>query len=116
MLISKASDTTLPKKIRPITCLNVMYKLWTGCITGLLSNHCAANNILHPAQKGCARSQLGCTDHLLLNSRLWHQVKSKNRSMSIRGWTIEKLMTVPHNWILYCLRLFQFHPTVVQVC
>ena len=115
ILIPKALDTTLPKNFRPITCLNVMYKLWTGCVTELLLNHCAANNILHPAQKGCARGQLGCTDHLLLNSRLWHQVKSKNRSLCIAWLDYKKTYdSVPHNWILYCLRLFQFHPTVVQ--
>ena len=43
-------------------------------------SHCVVNNVLHPTQKGCARGQLGCVDHLLLNSRIWHQVKSKNHS------------------------------------
>ena len=115
VLIPKASDTTLPKNFRPITCLNVLYKLWTGCITELLLHHCDVNNILHPAQKGCARGQFGCADHLLLNSRIWHQVKSKNRSLSIAWLDYRKAYdSVPHNWILCCLKMFQFHPTILQ--
>ena len=98
VLIPKASDTTLPNNFRPITCLNVLYELWTDCITELLLHHCDINNILHPAQKGCARGQFGCTDHLLLNSQIWHQVKSKNRSLSIAWLDYRKAFdSVPHN-------------------
>ena len=66
ILFPKAPDTTLPKNFRSITCLNVMYKLWTGCITELLLNHCATNNILHPAQKGCARGKVVSSDDIPL--------------------------------------------------
>jgi len=83
ILIPKSSDTTIPKNFKLITCLNVIYKLWTACITKVLMAHCAVNDILHPTQKGCARTQLGCTDHLLLNNRIWHQVKSRNQSLSV---------------------------------
>ena len=115
ILIPKSSDTTVPKNFRPITCLNVLYKLWTACLTELLMTHCTVNDILHPAQKGCARNQLGCTDHLLLNSRIWHQVKSKNRSLSVAWLDYRKAYdSVPHNWILFCLQLFHFHPVIVQ--
>ena len=93
---------TVPKNFRPITCLNVLYKLWTACLTELLMTHCTVNDILHPAQKGCARNQLGCTDHLLLNSRIWHQVKTNNHSLSVVWLDYRKAYdSVPHNWILF---------------
>jgi len=70
---------------------------------------------MHPAQKGCAEGQLGCTDHLLLNSHIWRQVKSKNRSMSVAWLDYKKAYdSVPHNWIIYWLQLFQFHPTIIS--
>jgi len=70
--------------------------------------------VLHPGQKGCAPGQLGCTDHLLLNSHIWRQVKSKNRSVSVAWLDYKKAHDlVPHNWIVYCLELFQFHLTIV---
>ena len=68
VLIPKNINTSMAKNFRPITCLNVLYKLWTSCITALMIHHCEVNNILHSAQKGCARGQFGYTDHLLLNS------------------------------------------------
>lgn len=110
-LIPKSSNTTMAKNFRPITCLNVMYKLWTACLTELLMAHCAVNDVLHPAQKGCARNQLGRTDHLLLNNRIWHLVKSRNQSLSVAWLDYRKAYdSVLHNWVLCCLRLFHFHP------
>ena len=115
ILIPKSSDTTVPKNFRPITCLNVLYKLWTACLTELLMTHCTVNDILHPAQKGYARNQLGCTDHLLLNNHIWHQVKSNNHSLSVVWLDYKKAYdSVPHNWILFCLQLFHFHPVIVE--
>lgn len=35
ILISKSSDSFVLKDFRPITCLNVLYKLWTACISYL---------------------------------------------------------------------------------
>ena len=113
ILLPKSHDTTLPKNFRPITCLNVVYKLWSSCLTQVLMYHCDVNEVLHPAQKGCARGQLGCVDHLLLNSDLWCQVKSKNRSLAVAWLDYRKAYdSVPHNWIIRCLRLFHIHPTV----
>ena len=47
ILIPKASDTIQPKNFHPITCLNVLYKLWTGCIGELVLRHFAVNSVLH---------------------------------------------------------------------
>ena len=61
LLIPKATN---PKNYRPITCLNIIYKMWTRCLTTLMLNHCDGHQILHLAQKGCSRDQQGCVDHL----------------------------------------------------
>ena len=66
-------------------------------------------------QKGCGRGQFGYTDQLLLNTRIWHQVKSNNRSLSVALLDYRKAYdAVPHNWILCCLKMFRFHPTILQ--
>ena len=114
-LIPKSLDSTTPKNYRPITCLNVLYKLWSSCLTHLMTVHCQSLHILHPAQKGCAPGQFGCTDHLLLNNCVWRQVKSRNRSLSIAWLDIKKAYdSVPHNWILWCLKLYKFHPVIIH--
>jgi len=71
--------------------------------------HCEVNNVLHSVQKGCARGQFGSTDHLLLNSRLWLQVKSKSCCVSVAWLDYRKAFdSVPHNWIVCYLQLYQF--------
>ena len=100
-LDSKAPDTVQPKNFGPITCLNVLYKLWIGYISELVLRRCVVNNVLRPAQKGCARSELGCTDHLLLNSHILQQFKSKNQSFSITWLDYEKVMTLCHTTGLF---------------
>lgn len=50
-----------------------------------------------------------------MNSHLWHQVKSKYRSLSIAWLDYKKAYdSVPHNWLICCLKLFLFHATIVQ--
>jgi len=110
LLIPKATN---PKNYRPITCLNIIYKMWTRCLTTLMLNHCDGHQILHLAQKGCSRDQQGCVDHL---HDVWHQVRGKNWFLSVAWIDYRKAFdSVPHNWLLECLQLFQF-PSVLQTC
>ena len=104
LLIPKSNDLSSPQNYRPITCLNIIYKLWTGCLTSLVSQHCEHHKLIHPAQKGCSRGQYGCIDHLLLTNSVWRQVRSKNRSMAVAWIDYRKAYdSIPHNWLLECL-------------
>ena len=67
-LLPKCKDLSIPQNYRPITCLNIVYKLWTGCLSSLMFDHCEQYQLIHPAQKGCSRGQYGCVDHLLLTN------------------------------------------------
>ena len=116
LLLPKCKDLSAPQNYRPITCLNIIYKLWTGCLTTLMFAHCEQYQLIHPAQKGCSRGQYGCIDHLLLTNSVWHQVHSKYRSLSVAWLDYRKAYdSVPHNWLLECLRLFRF-PSVLIDC
>ena len=76
----------------------------------LMSDHCVTNQLIHPAQKGSAKGQHGCSDHPSLTNRIWHQVHSRNCSMSVAWIDYKKAFdSVPHNWIIKCLRLLTFH-------
>ena len=116
MLIPKASDMTTPQNYHPITCLNIVYKLWTSCMTIIMNIHCENNHIMHPTQKGCSHGQQGCVDHLLLTNLVYHQVRRNCRSLSVAWVDYRKAFdSVPHNWILECLNLFQF-PSILIDC
>ena len=114
LLIPKCHDLSNPQNYRPITCLNIVYKLWTSCLTFLVSQHCEHHQLIHPAQKGCCRGQYGCADHLLLTNSVWRQVRCKNRSLAVAWIDYKKAYdSVPHNWLLECMRLFNFPPVLV---
>ena len=115
LLIPKSSDLSNPKNYWPIPCLNIVYKMWTGCLTTLMLEHCECHRLIHPAQKGCSRGQCGCVDHLLLANNVWHQIRCKNQSLSVAWIDYRKAYdSVPHNWLLECLRLFKFPPVLVS--
>ena len=116
LLLPKCKDLSAPQNYRPITYLNIVYKLWTGCLSSLMFDHCEKYQLIHPAQKGCSRGQYGCVDHLLLTNSVWHQIRSKYRSLSVAWLDYRKAYhSVPHNWLLECLRLFHF-PTLLITC
>ena len=116
LLLPKKLDVTNPQNFHPITCLNVVYKVWTSCLTSLMLHHCESHQLIHPAQKGCSRGQYGCIDHLLLTNSVWHQVCINHRCMSVAWIDYRKAYdSVPHNWLLQCLCLFGF-PSVLVNC
>jgi hypothetical protein len=57
VLIHKKGDPTLLQNWRPIALVNVLFKLWTGVITTLLSDYCEQNKILHQTQEGFRRTK-----------------------------------------------------------
>ena len=82
----------------------------------MLFDHCEKYQLIYPAQKECSRGQYGCVDHLLLTNSVWHQVRSKHRSLSVAWLDYHKAYdSVPHNWLLECFRLFHF-PSLLITC
>ena len=109
LLLPKCNDLSAPQNLCSIICLNIVYKLWTGCLASLMYDHCEKYHLIHPAQKGCSRGQYGCVDHLLLTNSVWHQMRSKYHSLSVAWLDYRQAYnSVPHNWLLECLRLFIF--------
>ena len=50
VLLSKNTDTHVAKNYCPITCLNVMYKLYSSCISQCLMEHVYKSNFVTPEQ------------------------------------------------------------------
>ncbi|KAI5731918.1 hypothetical protein M8J77_018419 [Diaphorina citri] len=51
-LLPKKESTTDPSKYRPITCLQIFYKIMTSCIADLLNEHIEKEKIVTEEQKG----------------------------------------------------------------
>ena len=114
-LLPKTEKTKLPKNYRPITCLPTMYKILTSIITERTYNFLENEDMLPTEQKGCKRGSYGCKDQLLVNKMIIEDCKKRLRKLS-EGWVDYRKAfdSVPHSWILECMRIFKLSPTLIK--
>jgi len=105
-LIPKNEKTHIPKNYRPIACLNLMYKIYTGCLNSFLQEHCIRNNNITPEQAGGKPEVWGCIEQLLLNKSILNEVKHKKRNLITIWLDYQKAFdSIPHDWMIQSLRL-----------
>ena len=63
VLLPKTEDVSNEKNYHPITCLNTVYKIFTGMIGSYTKNHVDGNNIWDKSQLGTCSGVLGTVDH-----------------------------------------------------
>ena len=76
-LIAKNEITDIAKNYRPITCLNLMYKMYTSFLNTFLSDHCFKNQIISPEQAAGKKIVWGCTEQLLIKNAIMTEVRKK---------------------------------------
>ncbi|XP_047019155.1 uncharacterized protein LOC124637519 [Helicoverpa zea] len=115
-LIPKDSDYQNPAKYRPITCLQTIYKILTGCIAELLHQHITIdNNILAEEQKGCRKSSQGCKEQLIIDSVAMKTAFSKKKNINTMYIDYKKAFdSVPHSWLLNILHRYKIHPQITN--
>ena len=70
LLLPKNDETHIPKNYRPISCLNIMYKLFISSLDLFLADHVQSNNIITPEQAGGKRGVWCTAEQLLLNKNI----------------------------------------------
>ncbi|XP_047546074.1 uncharacterized protein LOC125077984 [Vanessa atalanta] len=113
-MIPKDTDHQNPAKYRPITCLQTIYKILTGCITELLHEHIAVNNILAEEQKGCRKGRQGCKEQLVIDSvTMKHAISTKKNINTMYIDYRKAFDSIPHSWLLYVLHHYKVHPQLI---
>ena len=106
ILLAKNDETKNSKNYRPIACLNVVYKLFTGILNQFLEDHCITNNIIAVEQAGGKKGSWGCTDQLLINKMSMEEIKTNRRNAFLMWFDYKKAFdSVPHSWIIKALEL-----------
>ena len=59
---------------RPITCLNTIYKIFTGLIAEHMKEHAVPNDQWDKCQLGAQKGVLGTTDQLLIDNCILEEV------------------------------------------
>ena len=83
VLSSKTNDLSKASYSRPITCLNTVYKILTGCIASFVKDHSIRNNLWDNQQLGATSGVLGTVDQLLVDECIMQQVKDKHKNLSV---------------------------------
>ena len=96
----------LVSNYRPIACLPLMWKLFTGIFAGKIYGHLLANDLLPDEQKGCRRASRGTKDQLLIDKTMLREAKIKKRLLATAWIDYKKAYDMlPHSWILETLEL-----------
>ena len=92
---------------RPLTCLPLMWKLWTGVIADQMYAQLDQEKLLPEEQKGCRKGSRGTKDLLYIDRVVIKEVKSKNKNLAMASIDYRKAYDmVPHSCIIECLDLF----------
>ncbi|KAG0435683.1 LINE-1 reverse transcriptase like protein [Dictyocoela muelleri] len=76
-LIPKTSKITYPSQLRPITCMNTLYKLLKKVITKLLTKHVINNNIISINQLGTIKNCFGAKEQAIFNNYINNKTENK---------------------------------------
>ena len=112
-LLPKKEETWIPKNYRPIACLPTTFKILTSVITDRLYNHLEKESIMTLEQRGGKKNCYGCIDQLMINNVILENCKKKKKNLSTAWIDYKKAFdSVPHSWILACLRMYKINPVL----
>ena len=105
-LIPKGKERTAdPKQYRPITCLNIMYKLYTSSLMEMLLHHVERFGLLPEEQKALRRGRAGCHDALLVDRMIVEDSEMRGRQLAVAWVDYSKAFdSVPHAWVKRMLK------------
>ncbi len=90
---------------RPITCLNISYKLMTATLAGIILEHASKCEALPREQKALRKGTRGCLDALTIDQAVADEAKKDRRDLSVAWVDYRKAYDlVPHRWINQVLR------------
>ena len=80
----------------------------------MLLSHLEAKELMPYEQKGCTSNSKATKDQLLIDKMIFTDCKQRHKNLSMAWLDFRKAFdSVPHDWILYCLRIFGVHK---QLC
>lgn len=115
VLIPKTGDLSNPKNYRPITCLNTLYKIFTGVLHERIL--CTIGPVWHSVyeQRGSKRGMAGCKDNLLVDRCVCHDAVHNLRNLSMAWVDYAKAFdTTSHKLIVKLLASLKVHPKIVE--
>ena len=105
VLLPKTEDISSERDYRPITCLNTVYKVFTGQNGSYMKGHADRNDIWDKSQLGTCSKVLGTVDQLIIDNAIMDEVREKQRNLAVAFYDYQKAYDmVRHDWMLRVYR------------
>ena len=116
-LILKVPDKgPVPSNYWLITCLPVMWKLFSGILSRKILTHLSSNKMLAFEQKGICPGSKGTKDQLLIDKMVGTDCKTRRTNLAVAWIDFQKAYdSVPHSWIIEILCLYKINPLIQYV-
>ena len=103
----------IPSNFRPITCLPVIWKIFTGILSDNIYEFLSRHDLLPWEQKGCGKGSRGTKDHLLLDRAVMQDSRSRKTNLTM-SWvdyrnTYDMIL---HSWLKYVLAKMKVAPNI----
>ena len=86
---------------RPISCLPVMWKVFSGMLAEEIYEHLEGKNLFPHEQKGCKKKSRGTKDQLLIDKTVLRNCKNRKVNLAMAWIGYRKAFDmIPHSWIL----------------
>ena len=100
LLLKDKSKENKVRNYRPITCLPLMWKLYTGIIADEIYNHLEENDLLPEEQKRCRRNSRCTKDQLLIDKAVMKNRRRRKDGLNMVWIDYQKsYYMVPQSWI-----------------
>ena len=97
----KVNDVT---NFRPITCLPLTWKIFTGIFSDELYDHLESERLLPEEQNGCRRKSRGTKDQLLIDKMILRNCKRRTTGLEMARIDYKKgFDIIPHSWLKKCM-------------
>lgn len=94
------------ENFRPITCLPLMWKLFSGLLAEKMYMHLQTEGLLPDEKKGCRKGSRGTKDQLLIDKMILRNCKRRKTNLAMAWIDYRKAYDmVPHSWILESLKI-----------
>ena len=106
LIMKDVSKGNLPRNFRPISCLPLTWKLFTGIISEEIYGFLDDKKLLPEEQKECKKKPRGAHDLLFIDTMVLKHARSNQRNLAMTWIDYRKAFDmVPRSWIEECLNI-----------
>ena len=109
------SKGTAPNNYRPITCLQMIWKILTAQIGENIFYSLTRHGLFPDEQKGCRKGSRGTAELLYIYQHILNESKTRRKNIAMARINYKKAFDlVPQSWIIHCLKMYKISHEVIN--